>query len=157
MKGMAVCSTHGGKSPNALAGAARRLAEEKALSLLNISGRSQPVTDPISTLMDLAGEALAFKEILSEHVATLTEMRYRGKSGEQIRGELEAYERALDRAEHFCNNLAKLNLEERQLKINQAHVELTVTALDASMAAVGIEGEQRDALLREMARRLGDG
>ena len=130
------------------------MAEVKALKLLKVEGRPEPVTEPTKALMELAGEAIAFKEILSEHVAKLNEMRYEGKAGEQIRGELEAYERALDRAEHFCNNLAKLNLEERRVKVEQAQVLLVTQALDAAMAQAGLDQDESQRVLDELRKRL---
>jgi len=157
MKGQAVCRMHGGSSPILKVAASRRMAETKAMKLLGEGGVIKPVTHPVAALMDLAGEAMKFKDLLSIHVQKLTQIRYEsGDGNEQLRGELQAYERALDRTEHFCVNLAKLGLEERQLKIKEEEARIIAGIFMAVFAdpELAIPLEKQDQAKVVAARHL---
>lgn len=157
--GRRVCSIHGGQLPQVRAAVNRNLAEQKArreVEVMAVKTGISPVGNPVAVLMEIAGEAVAFKDVLAEHVRKLHDMRFTDDhSAEQARTELLAYERALDRAEKFCHNLAKLDLAERMVKVETAQVALTAAALDGALAAAGITGEQKRAILADLARRLG--
>jgi hypothetical protein len=120
MRGQFRCDLHGAKSPRALAAGRRRLSEADAReTLARLGEASTVVTDPVRVLQEIAGEALELKDLLRERVARLTALRYETGAGEQTRGELQAYERALDRTAKICESLAKLGLDERAQRLTE--------------------------------------
>ena len=121
------------------------------------------IEDPFTELLNLAAEMKAFKEILRVYVAQrrIDQMRYTGKTGEQIRAEVVLYERALERLERILTNILKLGIEDRLAGVEERTIELIERALDTSIkagvkAAAGgsslIEAQQeaRDVLRREL-------
>lgn len=154
IKGGAVCRMHGGGSPQAKAKAAARLAEEdanKVLARLDVA----PVADPFSALAALAGQALAFKDVLAGKVNDLDRLRYTDdKGGEQLRSEVALWERALDRCERFIVSMAKLNIDERLIKIETAQAELVLKAIEAALDASGVPADRRPDAKRAAVRIL---
>lgn len=129
MAGQRVCSAHGGMAPNSRAAGARRIAEaevqRKALKLVAKEQNITAVTDPVKVLCELAGEALAFKDVLAAHIRELQKMRFEDHKGaEQLRAEVALYERALDRSEKFASNLAKLGIAERLTQVEEGREAL---------------------------------
>ncbi|MGA7087784.1 MAG: HGGxSTG domain-containing protein [Candidatus Dormiibacterota bacterium] len=97
MLGGARCRRHGGAIKRVRAAAQRRLAEEKAAKVV-LGMALVPVTDPVACLRELTAETLAVKDVLLARVAQLQgDIRYKGATGEQVRAELTAYERAAER------------------------------------------------------------
>jgi hypothetical protein len=137
MVGQMRCRFHGGKSPQALAAAQRRLAVERATRAID---REQlpPVNDPVAVLQALASEALALKDYFAQRVRALEELRYKGGAGEQVRGELLLYERALDRSARFCSDLARLGLDERQVRVSERQGELLAECIERALAVCGL-------------------
>ena len=88
MVGQAVCRMHGGMSPQALAAAQRRLVEQRARAVLGELGEDvEPVTDPLSALENIAGQAVTLVDALKGVVAQLGSIRYESAQGlEQLRG-----------------------------------------------------------------------
>ena len=147
------CRYHGGKSPNALAGAARRQAEDqmrKVLGRLNVV----PVEHPLTELLSLAGEAKAWKNLCAEHVANLERLRYGTEGGEQIRGEIVLFERAMDRCNTILSSIAKLNIDERLAAIQERQVEVVAVALGKVLAELGLSLEQQQEARHGLARHL---
>jgi hypothetical protein len=143
---------HGGRSPQALAAVATRETEHRALLAIQREG-FQPVSDPIGVLRELAGEAVALKDLLREHVARLTEIRYQAGAGEMVRGELQAYGQAFDRAAKLCEALAKLGLDERAVRVTEEQVDQMEHALTAALLVIA-DKSLRAEVLREMAVQL---
>lgn len=143
------CRFHGGAARQVKVKAAERVTEAKARRELGrlaaVAGPAEPVQDPLGALSSLAGEVLRFKDILAGHVAELERLRYTGENGEQIQGEVQLFERALDRCATVLTAMARLNIDERLAQIEQAKAEVVVKAFAAGMAEAGVSG---DALVR---------
>lgn len=147
------CRIHGGASPQAKAKAARRVAETQArqvLGRLNIV----PVDNPLTELQNLAGEAKAWKELLATHVAELERLRYGGDGGEQIRGEIVLFERAIDRCASILTSIARLNIDERLARVSERQVEIVAEALTKALAEMGLSQDQQREARRGLARHL---
>src|ERR1700722_8363689 len=81
------CHTHnpGAKAPQVVAKAVERKVESDLRSLLN-QYDDRPVEDHLQALLSLAGEMMAWKQLLSDRVAGLREekWRYSGRVGEEV-------------------------------------------------------------------------
>lgn len=137
--GSPVCASHGGKAPQTRRRAAERVAEQKALKLMNAySPASPPLGNPVAELLQVAGEIKAFKDFLAGRVADMRaeEWRYTDdKGGEQLRAEIVVYERALDRTAKILLDLAKLGLEERLVRISEQQGAIVAQIIRASLDA----------------------
>lgn len=119
VRGATVCRSHGAGAIQVRRRAAARVAEQQAMEALDRQG-VQPIGNPLEALQALAGEILATKDWLARRVEVLEELRYRGMAGEQVRGELLAYEKALDRSIRVLESIAKLDIDTRLAKIDEA-------------------------------------
>jgi hypothetical protein len=79
-------------------------------------------------------EALELRAYFKQRVDALEQLRYEANAGEQIRGELLMYERALDRSAKFCESLARLRLDERHVQVDEARVLLLAEVLSRVLA-----------------------
>jgi hypothetical protein len=145
-----VCVAHGGAAPQVKAKAARRAAEEKAQAILAGIKDFEPVTDPIGELERLAGRAVRWLEVLEGIVADLNRIRYTTES-EQIDGRIIVFERAMTTAGKLLTDLARLNLDERAVRLQEAQVALLAGALAEALAEAGLAPEQRQAITVRVA------
>lgn len=111
------CKLHGGATRNHRAAAAVRQVETEARRALAGLGVSEPVANPLLELQRLAGEIVSFKDALRAMVERLNSVRYDGPVGEQIRGEIVVYERALDRCGRVLRDIVALRIDERLVEI----------------------------------------
>jgi hypothetical protein len=146
------CKWHGGASPQARRKAAERVIEEQvqhAIEGMDI----KPVDNPLTALSMLAGEILAWKDLMATHVATLKDnLRYAGEHAEQIRGEVTLYEKSLDRAVTVLGQIARLKIDERLAAINEAHVNQMSRILEGCLDELGLSYEQKRAAFATMSR-----
>jgi len=159
IRGGTVCPTHGGGAPQVKAKAAERVAQQefdqdmsRTLARLKVA----PVDNPLVVLAELAGQAVAFKDALAERVNRLQDnIRYEDARGsEQLRSEVALWERALDRCERFCTSMARLRIDDRLAKVEEAQVELLLAALDAGLIAVDVDPGRRAEAKAAAARHL---
>lgn len=157
--GMTVCATHGGRSPqNVLARNDRfevgnRLTSA-AVATIRRPTRIDPVTDPLYELQVLAGEAKWWKEVMAGWVEQLKSVRYDTDGGEQIRGEVVLFERALDRLGYLLINIAKLNIDERLVRIEEERRTMILAALEAGFAVLELTPDQTARARAAVADRL---
>jgi hypothetical protein len=126
--------------------------QEQAAKLL-YQRDAKPVTDPLSALQLLAGQAAAWMDIIGDKVNDLRSLRYEAEgAGEQLRAEIPVMERAMDRLGRLLVDIAKLNIEGRLAGIRQQTADMLERALDAALekAEVGLD---KQAEARETFRR----
>lgn len=151
--GSTVCRYHGGSAPRVKAAAARNTADQDTRHIL---GRLQhaPVTNPLEALSELAGEVLAWKNLLADRVADLTSTGYAGKVAEQVRADVVLFTAALDQARKILVDMSRLGIEERLIRITEEQSHLIVSVIDGALDAGDLTPIQRNAIRRELARRL---
>jgi hypothetical protein len=157
------CSWHGGESPQlkvktrrrnmgreavrlVQAGGAQSTMDELSVSAGQLADVARPapsLSNPLEALLALAGEVWRWKELLANKVAQLNEIRYTdGKGAEQLRSEVELFERAMDRCGAFLLQLARLDLEARLVRISEDQAAIIMRALESGLKAAGIEEDR---------------
>jgi hypothetical protein len=148
--GALVCSMHGAKAPQVQRKTAERNAEAAVrAALARYNAGCEPVGDPLSALLLIAGEILKFKDYVGARVAELNagDWRYNSAVAEQVRGEIQLYERSLDRAAKVLAEIARLNLDERLVRLSEQQGELVVVAFERLLDALGLDDEQQERAL----------
>jgi hypothetical protein len=164
--GLNVCRIHGGATQGAKEAARIRVAEHKLEAAVSrLAGT--PVENPLSELAAVAGRAKALMDILEQRVQDLLDVeageafqdetrggiRYKGTAGEQIRGEVVLYERAIDRFGKLLVDIGRLNIDERLARINEMQIEAFIGALEAGLNAAGVRDPQQRAQAKTVAAR----
>ncbi|HVC08239.1 MAG TPA: HGGxSTG domain-containing protein [Solirubrobacterales bacterium] len=143
MSGYHRCDMHGGKLPQVRRMLARQEVEAKAMRVIEREGIA-PVGDPVELLRALAAEAIGLKNFFAARMAALEDIRYATPgAGEQLRAEVSAYERGLDRAERFLADLARLGLDERRVRVTEAQATMLLGVIVRGLAAAGLAEEQQ--------------
>jgi hypothetical protein len=161
---MAVCQAHGAGTSLSKRTSQRREVTEKLVDSVQkiLDEQDFPViSDPFTALAELAGEILAFKNILRDKVNELTDWRsYGGVAGEQVDVLIQTYERALDRTERTLSKMSSLDLTERIAHLHARIDETTVKMIDKAMknalGRVDVTDDQKDTILRVLGEELRD-
>lgn len=144
-----MCPSHGGSAPAVKSAAQRRLktqqAEADARAVLAHEGIT-PITSPLEELGRLTSEVLAFKDALAQWVNAIQgELSQPNSLGtEQLRAEVELYERALDRSGRFLDLLARNGFEEQRLRLAESQAVAVVAALTRTLAGLGLNAQQQE-------------
>jgi hypothetical protein len=144
--GYGPCRKHLGNTPTVIRGAERQRVDDQARKALEGFTDFAPVHDPVERLRLLAGRAEAWMTALEVKVAELTSLRYSTKTAEQIRGEIQLYERAMAATGKVLVDLARLNLDERAVRLQEAQVMLVAGALSQALDESGLPAEQQQAI-----------
>lgn len=132
------CRLHGGATPNAVAAAERRRVEQRARGILARDG-VRTLAHPVVELVQLAAEAASYKDALGSLVADLDEVRYRARAGESVRGEIVEYGKALDRVGRLLVELARLDVDARFDRLNEATGRLMFDVVMAAGERLGFD------------------
>lgn len=153
--GFSYCKLHGGNTKSQKTAAERQKVEKEAREVL-ASLDVEPVDDPLTALAQLGGQVLAWQKATSYLVNKLgEEIRYEGRAGaEQLRAEVQMYERAMDRANTVLSTIAKLDIDGRLARIEETKAQMLMDAVQAGLAAIGATPEQASTVKKVMARRL---
>lgn len=142
MHGSTVCKAHGGMAPQMRRKAERNLLAAKLSKLM--PDRFQPCDDPLEALALLAGEVVAWKDLLHSKVQELSELSDFDFAGvEHARAIVELYERAMDRATATLSVIAKLKLDERLVRLSERQTEIVVLAVEKTLADLELTQEQQ--------------
>lgn len=135
--GYGACRLHGGNTPNQVSGATRRQVETEARRAL-ADFRPGPVTNPLQALAEHAAIVIELRDYLRGQVDRLESLRYQAGAGEQIRAELAAYQSALRDTTAVLGVYARLNIDERLVRITEAQGLFVADALKAGLRAAGL-------------------
>jgi hypothetical protein len=160
IKGGSVCGTHGGSTPQVKDAAVRRVQEARALEL---AGRVAPGTDltAYGDPLDALEHVLAMSHYMAVRLTSIVErlpdsdLAYRGRLGEQLRGEVTACQKALADLGRIAAESVKLGLDARRQRLTDNQVDLVVHALTVALEASGLGLEGQDAARKVLARELG--
>jgi hypothetical protein len=114
------------------------------------------VANPLQALMEVAAEEMAFKDELAMRVVALekNEWRYENIAGEQIRGDIILYERALDRVTRSLTVLTKLGIEERLTKVTERQARIVEQAVVRAIEEIGLSPEMQDKAREAVGKHL---
>jgi hypothetical protein len=144
---------HGSATKRAKAAGERKVVDEQIraqLACLDVA----PIADPLSELAKIAGQVVAWKDMLADKVNDLNSLRYSTEGGEQLRAEVALWERAMDRCEKFLTAMARLNIDERLARISERQADIIIKAVTATLAERGLSPEEQAEARRDVARRL---
>ena len=147
--GSNTCVKHGSGAPQVRDAAARRVQEQRAMTAaqrLMANVDLSQYADPFAALEFAVSYSYALAERLAAIVSEIPddELRYPGKTGEQLRGEVTAAQHALDSVRHAATDALKLNLAEKRIGVREKTAAMLEQALDMALEASGatLEGKQ---------------
>jgi uncharacterized Zn finger protein (UPF0148 family) len=138
-RGFVVCPTHGGQLPKVKNAAALRVASMDATreALERLKSDKSKSHDTITEMDRLAAEAIVFKDVCRDRLNVLLateDMRYEGKTGEQLRSEVVLYERALDRCNTILSTSVRLNIHEKRVELEKQKAILVAAAFRETLS-----------------------
>jgi uncharacterized protein YukE len=166
MSGQRVCRMHGGSSPGAREAGERRQSVAQADATIKQLWvgleNADPVQDPVRSLTRLAGALEVFLDQVGGRVTELQHLSA-GESLSQLRGEVVLWERTATLLARLLDSLARLNLDERQVRLAERHARWVVAAAEGGWsalaehlvaAAVGLPPESREVFMRAFVAGL---
>lgn len=155
--GAFVCRYHGGND-DARRNGAKRLAVQRAEKVLIEALAEAPamhsVGDVYDDLLQVAGVASTWRQILQDRVAELQKLGYRGVTAEQVKADVQLFERALDRSAKIGESIARLNLEERKQALDERTAGMVATCIRAVLDDLDLTPEQKAVATVAAPRRL---
>ena len=150
--GFGNCAFHGGATPTG-----RVSALNKEAARLLYRHDATPCGDPLEALQRLAGRALALEETIGHLVNDLSSIRYEAGGeggGEQLRAEVAVLERAMDRCGKLLVDIAKLNIDERLVRVTEKQAAMAEKALLSTLGEMGLDAGQQTEACERLGRHL---
>ena len=147
MRGQRVCRMHGGMTPVALAAAEERLAEARAVAVIEAVWRpdAEPVTDAVVALQQLAGQLQHAVNVLGARVDVA------GLEGAAAT----AWTRVLRELRQVLEGMERLGLQQRHMELEQDRANVVVAAFLAALAVAGLAPGVRSLAVDRFLERLG--
>ena len=112
------------------------------------------IDNPYAELYRLAGQTVAWKDALAEKIADMTEIGYEGRTGEQIKADVQLFTGALVECRQVLTAIAKLDVEERMVRIAEAQAILIAETLGRVLDSLGMTKEKQLQARSAVAERL---
>lgn len=155
VKGATVCLSHGAKAPQVRAAAERRDQEQQARELAKRSVVDlSRYADPVAGLEYAVSASYALAERLTQIAGGIpdSELVWRNKTGEHLRGEVVAAQRALSDLRAASDAALRIGIDARRAGITQQTLDMLDRALGAALNASGV-GFDAQARAREIFRK----
>lgn len=150
------CKLHGGCTPSHVQAAATAKADRDVRTYLGQHVVIKPIDNPLAAYREFAGKAAAWLEASEAVMAKLTaeNMRYYGKTGEQLRAEVVVFERAMSSMNTVLATYARLNIDERLASVSVEVKKMILRAIEAALANAGVSGPKAIEAKQVAARHL---
>ena len=152
--GLGRCKYHGGSTPTQRKAVEAQVIEAKARTMFGRAFDDTPVGNPLDVFAELAGTVRGWLRTMQALVEELGTPGYAALTGEQIRAEVQLFERAMDRANTVLSTYAKLNIDDRLARISEAQAFTVLQAIESALAAAGVTGSRAIEAKQAAAKRL---
>jgi hypothetical protein len=153
-KGYGRCKLHGGSTRNQRTAVQAQVIEAKARTMFGQVFDDTPVGNPLDVFAELAGTVRGWMRTMQALVEKLGTPGYAALTGEQVKAEVQLFERAMDRANTVLSTYAKLNIDDRLARISEAQSFMVMQAIESALAAAGVTGSRAIEAKRAAAKRL---
>lgn len=156
--GALVCRMHGGVLPVVKKAAAKRLVEEsvrREIASLRDIAPMAGIGDVYADLLETAAVAQRWRRLLQDRVSYLNNLGYSTlESGEQIRADVQLFERSLERCAKIGEMLARLNLDERKQAVDERLAAQLGLAIQAILGELDLTEVQQAKATTVVPRKL---
>lgn len=114
-------------------------------------------TTALEKMVEAIDRVLAFEEHCARMVAKLdpSDWRYEDRKGsEQLRSEVELYERSMDRTARVLQQVSKMAINEKRISLGKAQTEMMVRILMGVVLDMGLDKDQIKTAQRLLLLRL---
>lgn len=153
--GIGRCKLHGGSTISHIRSAEVAEAERVVREVFGKAVEVTPIDNPLAVYAQFAGRVMAWLDLMDSLLTNARSPSYSSElNGEQIRGEVILFERAMDRANTVLGTYAKLNIDDRLSRITEVQQAMVVQAIEAALATAGVTGTRAIEAKAAAARRL---
>ena len=123
--------------------------------MLKRLGQPEPLGHPVAELLAIGAEARAWLGVLRSRLSQLTSLETATVDGaERERATVVLYERSLDRTAKILTDMARLDLEDRLVRVTEAQGEIIARVLIAAISRSEIPEEWQPRLREAVAIQL---
>lgn len=154
--GYGECWLHGGRIPTHRIAAAKAKVTGEAAKLLARLGQPEPMANPVARLLELAGEADQWLDVMREQVKELGgDLTTKDNFGaEVLRAVVREYSTAIDQVGRIAERIAKLDLEAQHIRLEKAKAAMLWHAIELGIKRAAIAPSMASDLQREIAAAL---
>lgn len=162
--GQKVCAFHGGNTPQALAAAEQRIADQAATDAIAKLwpglANATPIKDPVDQMERLAGALTQMLDTVGEKVNDINHIAA-GTALTGLRGELTLLDRVTGHLRQLLADMARLGIAERHVELEQERAMLVTAAFRTALVVlaerVDLLPADRDLVIRTFLTELGGG
>jgi hypothetical protein len=148
------CKLHGGSGPDPTKAAEAERLDHEVRTLFGKTVSAIPIANPLTAYAAFAGRVMAWMNAMDELLDDVKSPRYGSESGEQIRGEVQLFERSMDRCNAVLSSYARLKIDERLVRIAEEQKQMVLQAIDLAFATAGVSGSAAADGRKAAARHL---
>lgn len=159
--GAAVCTTHGGKAPQVVAAAQRRIMAAEAgeiLDRLGVAVETTPVEALEAMLAEAAGNVAVLRSVIANLGLNLWQATRHPDGTPTGTGDIHPlislYNSERDRLANLSVACAKLGLDERRVRLAEAQVDQLLGHLAGAVADIGLDTQTVGRLHQALADRI---
>lgn len=114
-------------------------------------------TTALEKMLEALDRVLAFEEFSGKQMAKIdpSDWRFLDRTGsEQLRSEVQIYERAMERTARVLKDISKMALQEKIIGLGKAQTELMVRILMSTVTEIGLDVHQIDHAKAVLLKKL---